>query len=487
MRGYPLPPGPISLPLLGSALFINAHMWLTCTKWSAKYGDIMYIRLLGIDVIALSSASVATELLEKRSQIYSDRPFFATIVVPYYDFDFSLARYGEHWRLCRRIFQQTFRPDAALRFRPMQLRTARQLTVQMIENPDKYPYHFSTFSTAIALSAMYDYEPLPQNDPMVSIVDNFRRVAVSGLAPEKVLLTKALSFLVHIPDWLPGSWIKREVKEAYAWRNKMVETPYRYAQERMVSFENTNASMVSDHITEMDKSDGSYRSEYETALKHTSATALSTSADIITSTLMTFTLAMVENPHVWKRAHAEIDSVVGMDRLPEFDDRSCLQYVDAIIREVLRWRPVLPIGIPHTVMQSDIYEGYYIPKGAVVVTNIWAMSRDKARYPDADKFMPERFLNTGGMLTDDDPADFVFGFGRRRCPARYAADASIWSAIVTMLATLDFNLAKDADGKDITFKAIFVNAATECPNPFPCWLTPRPHIDKEMLDRVLIK
>ncbi|KAF8555767.1 hypothetical protein OG21DRAFT_1507258 [Imleria badia] len=92
-----------------------------------------------------------------------------------------------------------------------------------------------------------------------------------------------------------------------------------------------------------------------------------------------------------------------------------------------------------------------------------------------------------GMLTDDNPADFVFGFGRRRCPGRYTADASLWSAIVTMLATLDFNLAKDADGNDITFKATYVSGASARPHPFPCRLTRRPHVDKEMLDRVLSK
>ena len=111
-----------------------------------------------------------------------------------------------------------------------------------------------------------------------------------------------------------------------------------------------------------------------------------------------------------------------------------------------------------------------------------AMSHDEARYPDAEKFIPERFLNAEGMLTDDNPADFIFGFGRRRCPGNpehhnhkvsahaqaslslsghYAADASVWSATVTMLATLDFNLAKDADGNDITFKATFKNGATQ--------------------------
>lgn len=59
---------------------------------------------------------------------------------------------------------------------------------------------------------------------------------------------------------------------------------------------------------------------------------------------MTFTLAMVLNPHVWKRAQAEIDGMIGTDRLPEFDDRHSLPYVDAILRETFRWKPVGPLG-----------------------------------------------------------------------------------------------------------------------------------------------
>ena len=39
-----------------------------------------------------------------------------------------------------------------------------------------------------------------------------------------------------MPDWLPGSWMKREAKNAYAWRKELVETPYQYTKARMVSF-----------------------------------------------------------------------------------------------------------------------------------------------------------------------------------------------------------------------------------------------------------
>lgn len=62
---------------------------------------------------------------------------------------------------------------------------------------------------------------------------------------------------------------------------------------------------------------------------------------------------MVLHPHVWKRAQAEIDVVIGTDRLPNFSDRPALPYVDAIVRETVRWSPVIPLG--KTIIQTCIH------------------------------------------------------------------------------------------------------------------------------------
>ncbi|KIK97282.1 hypothetical protein PAXRUDRAFT_825086 [Paxillus rubicundulus Ve08.2h10] len=200
---------------------------------------------------------------------------------------------------------------------------------------------------------------------------------------------------------------------------------------------------------------------------------------------MAFTLAMVKNPHVWKRAQVEIDAALGMDRLPDFDDRPSLPYVEAVLRESMRWQPVLPLGIPHATSSSDIYKGFHIPKGATIFANIWAMSRDEARYPNAEEFTPERFLTAEGTLTHDNPAEYTFGFGRRICPGRHTADASLWTSIATMLATLEFTLAKDAEGQDIMFEPTYVNGLARQPATFPCCISPRPHISKDSLHRIL--
>ena len=72
-----------------------------------------------------------------------------------------------------------------------------------------------------------------------------------------------------------------------------------------------------------------------------------------------------------KRAQGEIDRVIGRERLPGFSDRSRLPYVDAMCKELLRWRLVLPLGVAHATTEDDVYKGYFIPKGTTVLPNTW--------------------------------------------------------------------------------------------------------------------
>jgi cytochrome P450 len=72
-----------------------------------------------------------------------------------------------------------------------------------------------------------------------------------------------------------------------------------------------------------------------------------------------------------RKAQEEIDRVLGPGRLPTVADRGNLPYVDAVVKEVLRWHPVAPMGIPHMSVDDDTWEGFYIPKGSLIMPNIW--------------------------------------------------------------------------------------------------------------------
>ena len=143
---------------------------------------------------------------------------------------------------------------------------------------------------------------------------------------------------------------------------------------------------------------------------------------------------MALNPDVQKKAQAELDAIVGPNRLPEFDDQQNLVYVNAVIKEASRWQVVLPFSVPHMTVEDDIYRGYFIPARTVLFPNVRyvtllycfssradvifflsACMHDPNVYEDPDEFRPERFIRDGKLdfTAAPDPAAFIFGFGRR--------------------------------------------------------------------------
>ncbi|KAJ8584259.1 cytochrome P450 [Rhizopogon salebrosus TDB-379] len=497
-----LPPGPVPLPLLGSILSIDAKQpWLTYTEWGATYGDLIFVRILDQEVVVINSLHVAEALLNKRSRIYSSRPHLSALKPFGWSFSFAFAPYSDQWQLRRRIFDQTFRPESANKFRPMQLTRARQMIVNMIDDPQHYHFHFSTFTSSATMSAVYGYESSPRDDPLVQLVMKALDFGRRAWAQEREMMVRTFPFLLKLPHWCWGSSIKHDAQVSTHCLTEMRDLPFQYVQQHMTDSSFLGqSSMVAERLRGIEKQDEASQAMLKTALKGTAAAAVAGAYETTTATLMVFLLVMVLYPDVQTRTQAEIDSVVGRDRLPTFEDRASLPYVDAVVREVLRWRPIGPLGIPHATSSADTYKGYFIPQGllflqytnihhpeyrgsgATVVLNIWAIARDEKRYPDACQFKPERFFDTNGLLTDDDPKEYIFGRGRRICPGRHTADTSLWSAIVTMLATLDISSAKDDKGNAIDFTPEFTTGLTCYPKTFPCSISARPNFRAELLD-----
>jgi cytochrome P450 len=87
-----------------------------------------------------------------------------------------------------------------------------------------------------------------------------------------------------------------------------------------------------------------------------------------------FVAAMLYFPDVQAKAQAEIDRVVGPERLPSFDDRAQLPYIQAMVLETLRWRTITPVALPHMPIADEVFNGWYIPSGSIVMANAWYVS-----------------------------------------------------------------------------------------------------------------
>ena len=164
---------------------------------------------------------------------------------------------------------------------------------------------------------------------------------------------------------------------------------------------------------------------------------------------------MIAHPEVQKRAQDELDAVVGRARTPTISDASNLPYIQALVKESLRWRPALPFGLPHATTEDDWYEGKFIPKGTLCMVNLWQCHHDPVSYgPDAASFNPKRFLDDHGRLipgpveTRDD-GHSAYGFGRRACVGKYAANDSLFIDIAMVLWAARLEPAHDENGKEI--------------------------------------
>lgn len=86
-----------------------------------------------------------------------------------------------------------------------------------------------------------------------------------------------------------------------------------------------------------------------------------------------------------------------------------MPYTEASIRESVRIIPLNPLGIPRRCMQDTILRGYFIPKDAIVLANVWTAHKDTKKFGNnVEQFMPERFLDENGNLLKK---DYTMGFG----------------------------------------------------------------------------
>src|SRR5438132_1690282 len=144
---------------------------------------------------------------------------------------------------------------------------------------------------------------------------------------------------------------------------------------------------------------------------------------------------MVSSPEVMEKAVAELDAVVGRDRLVQESDIPRLNYVKACIREAFRLHPVAPFNVPHVALADTIVAGYRVPKGSHVILSRTGLGRNPRIWEDPLRFSPDRHIaacDSGKpadvVLTENELRFISFSTGRRGCIA-----ASLGTAMSIML------------------------------------------------------
>ncbi|PPQ78910.1 hypothetical protein CVT25_002370 [Psilocybe cyanescens] len=470
-KGIRLPPGPKQSLITGNLYQLpKSEHWLTFTSWAKSYGPITYFRVFHSKTIMLNSLKAAVDLLDSRSSIYSDRPImWMTGELAGQKSMVFMTRFSNPcFKSLRRLLQDGLNARASKSYRPIQRQETQVLLQGLINNPEAFATHVRRNAVAVILKVAYGYQIESNDDELVGAVDLGLKMNAGLNAPGKywVEFFPFCNAVRFVPDWVPGAGFKRLARETGKRWAQVNQVPFEWARRQIAtgdfveSFTSRHLLLEEGKIPEHQPLDD---------VKWAAASLYVGGADTTVSALTTFFLAMMLYPEVQVLAQADIDRVAP-NRLPTLNDFDSLPYIRAIIKELLRWAPVVPLGLFHRVMEDDIYGDYFIPKGTKIIANVWAIAHDEEMYPDPSRFDPSRHL---GDSPQPDPLEFAFGFGRRICPGAHFAEMSLFLNISNILAIFDISKPLDSSGLPVEPAIAWTTGVIRHLKPFNCQIKPR--------------
>ena len=465
----PLPPGPKGLPILGSLNLLRASKpEYIYAKWTKEYkSDIVSFCVLGQPIIVLNSVQAAEEMLDKRGSNYGDRPRFALFEEMGWRKTLTFLRWGPDFRKHRAHLQKAFAKSNIGQYRQVQFREAALMLQSIANEPASWTTALRRFATAIILGIGFAIKVERDDDPYIQVSEDASYALGHGGTPGGTLIDFA-----PIVGKLPSIFHDGPLKFARKWRwaiLKLHNEPFKAVAASSSSSKRSRSvihGLLDQRQSQIDQ--GQVPDMSHDDIKGVGGAMFAAGQDTTWATLTVFILNMVLNPEVQIKAQAELDRVVGRDRLPTFEDRPRLEYINMIVDETLRWCPVSPMGVPHRALHEDTYGGYRIPAGSLVYANAWAMTHNPGAYTEPDKFNPDRFVPRSAGGLNEPPPVGQFGFGRRVCVGRHLAEASIWIVVAMMLSTMDIKKPLDENGHEITPTVELTAGLTSHPEHFDC-------------------
>ncbi|OQV04034.1 hypothetical protein CLAIMM_08984 [Cladophialophora immunda] len=481
----PLPPGPKGEPIIGHLRIIpKSHPEYQYTQWGKDYGsDVLYFNVLGRPIIVLNSVEACHDLLDKRGPNYNDRPRFVLFEVMGWGITLTFLRWGKRFKLHRKLMQSSFTQSACKSYRPIQEQEARLAVKEILANPPDWESLLRKYATAVVLRIGFGLGVSQKDDPYVKMVLDAEEATGKGGVPGASVVD-FFPALRYLPTWLLKLNVLEHARVSKAYIQKLHDAPWEATEAEIRNRQAALPSFMRTHLERYLENEKSGKVNEATIadIKGAAGAISIAGANTSWSTIMVCILNLLLHPEIQRKARAEIDAVVGTDRLPGFEDRENLPYIEQILQETTRWCPLSPLGVPHATLEDDIYKGMLIPKGSVVFANAYAMTHDERVYSDPDAFNPDRYTPTDQGGRGEPLPEGSFGFGRRVCPGQWLAMAGVYIMVATLLATVDMCPAVGSDGNEIAPSVSFTDGLSNVPDSFGCVMKLRSERARQLLE-----
>ncbi|XP_010436226.1 PREDICTED: cytochrome P450 81D11-like [Camelina sativa] len=443
------PPSPAnSLPVIGHLHLMKRPFHRKFLSFSQSLGNapIIHLRLGHRHVYVVSSRAVAEECFTKNDIVLASRPVMMMNKHLGYNAKHMIgASYGDHWRSLRRITaSELFSSHRLSTFLHIRKDEIRRLILRLSQDPlhgfveveMKSLFTNLVFNNIIRIIAGKQYYgDDTEDEEEAKLTRQLVSEVVAGDGGRNY--ADYLSFLGWFTD--TEARIKDVAHRFDAFLQKLID-------EKRADKE-TSQTMIH-HLLSLQETQPSHYTDV--IIKQIILDLIVAGTDTISITLEWALSNLLNHQEVLMKARMEIDDKIGLDRLVDEPDIVNLPYLQNIMLETLRLYPPAPLLLPHLSSEDCEVGGYDMPRGTMLLMNVWAMHRDPELWKDPEQFKPERFDKEG-----EAQKVMAFGLGRRACPGAGLAHRFVGLTLGSLIQCFEWErigveLIEMKEGKGVT-------------------------------------
>ncbi|KAM3919765.1 cytochrome P450 2J4-like [Leptodactylus fuscus] len=433
-KGFP--PGPVPFPVVGNILQIDfSNPLKALKKFSEEYGPVYSIYLGLTPAVVVRGHKDLKEVLINKGHECADRPYNRLTEAVSGTKGLVLARYGQAWKEHRRFTLSTLR-NFGLGKKSMEERICEESLYLIQEFKKKKdtlldPHlvidnAVSNIICMIVFGRRYEYD-----DSSFRNILNLIHINMKMATGFWAQLYNAFGFVKHLP--LPHQKIFRNVEIFFDFLEKVLK------EHKRTKVPGLPRDYIDCYLEELEKEQRESKTlTFDNKNLFISVSDLFIAGTETTSASLEWCLQyMMMYPEIQEKCQQEIDKIRGNREHLDYEDRLRMPYTQAVLQEVLRFSSVVPLGVSHAPIKDIQINGYTIPKGTIIMTDLSSVNYDEGLWKYPHEFNPENFLNSEGEFIKVD-GFMPFSSGPRVCLGENLARMEIFLFFTTMLTHFQF-------------------------------------------------